>query len=98
MDKRKYKREIIRGLILKFLAEEYPEGIDSVLLRKLLDDFGYPLGDDDLFSYVSYLAEKGFATISQREGFEIFMINCTATGLNLIDKYIDADPGIEVNL
>jgi hypothetical protein len=83
----------IRLLILKVLAPEYPKTVDSVILRRCLSNFGYPMDNDKLCSYLAYLKERGYLLVEEKKAFDIIMVSITATGLDVLDGRID-DRGI----
>lgn len=89
------KHEIARGKIVKILAPEHPHPIDSVMLRRLLDDFGISVTEDAMTSYIAYLEERGYVRTETRKHTGIVMVFATAKGLDLIDGRID-DEGVEV--
>jgi len=85
----------IRLLILKVLAPEYPKTVDSVILRRCLSNFGYPMDAEKLCSYLAYLQERDYVRVEEKKKFDIVMVSITATGLDVLDGRID-DPGIGV--
>jgi len=90
------KHNRIRVLILKILAPQHPNPTDAVLLRRCLADFGYPVAEHSLKSYLAYLAERGCVTITEKKDFDITMASITAKGLDLLDGRI-IEPGIELD-
>lgn len=82
---------------MRFLAADYPRSIDKIILRRGLQDLSYPLDDDQLDAYLAYLSERKYITIEKRDRFDIVLITITATGLNVIDGFID-DPGVGVKI
>lgn len=89
------KHNRIRLLILKTLAPEHPKTIDSVILRRCLSNFGYPMDSEKLCSYLAYLQERGYVRVEEKKAFDIIMVSITATGLDVLDGRID-DRGIGV--
>lgn len=83
----------IRYWILKILAPEYPNPVDFVMIRSLLSTFGLQVSDRSLCAYLSYLQEKGFASIDEKEAYDLRMATITADGLNVLDGRID-DAGV----
>ncbi len=96
MDMITERRNRIRGLVLKFLAPEYPGTVDSVVLRRLLDDMGYTVDERSLTSYLAYLKERNYIRVEEKEKYGLVFVRISANGLNLVDGTIDPDPGIEV--
>lgn len=82
------KHDRVRHLILKALAPDYPDPIDTVVLRRLLSTMGYPMSESDLKSYVAYLEEKGLIKVDKRAN-DIVLIRATATGLDAMDARIE---------
>jgi len=90
------KHNRIRVYILKILSPQHPHPVDAVLLRRCLADFGYPISDHALESYLAYLEERGCLKITKKEQFNITMAAITAKGLDILDKRIFED-GIKVD-
>ncbi len=90
------KHNRIRVMILKILAPTHPQMIDSVLLRRCLADFSYPLSDQSLRSYLAYLMERGCVRLEEKKKFDITMAAITAKGLDLLDGRI-TEQGIELD-
>ena len=88
------RRNRIRGLIIKILAPDYPNPLDSAIIRRALADFGYPVDEDSLKSYLAYLQERGLVRIEERK-FGIHLNFITADGLNLLDGLTEPDPGVD---
>ncbi len=87
------KNNQIRLLILKILIPDYPLPLDSILLRRCLSNFGYPLGTEELSSNLAYLKERGYVKIDEKKGFDITLVSVTANGIDLVDGLI-TDPGV----
>lgn len=85
----------IRVLILKVLAPQHPNAVDAVLIRRLLADFGYPISEHSLKSYLAYLQERGCVTLAEKRDFGITMVSITAKGLDILDGRI-TEQGIEL--
>jgi hypothetical protein len=85
--KERYRR--IRGAILKLLAHEHPGTIDVKVLHILLDDLGYTIAEEELYSHLVYLAEKDCVKVEKREssGVKIQMAVITAEGLDVLDGF-----------
>ncbi len=90
------KHNRIRVLILKILSPQYPHPVDAVLLRRCLADFGYPISEKSLVSYLAYLSERGAVKLDQKKDFEIVMASATAKGLDILDGRI-SEQGIELD-
>jgi hypothetical protein len=81
------KHDRIRQLILEALGVGYPNLLDTVVLRRHMANFGYPLSHGELMSYCAYLEEKELVEIKERPG-GIVMIKARAKGLDVLDKRI----------
>ena len=90
------KHNRIRVLILQILSRQYPKPIDAVLLRRVLDDFGYPISEDLLRSYLAYLNERGCVRLDEKKAFDIVMASATAKALDVLDGRI-IEQGIELD-
>ena len=77
----------IRELILESLAPGYPAPIDTVVLRRHMANFGHPMSDDDLTSYIAYLEEKELVK-SEKKGGGIVIVKITAKGIDALDERI----------
>lgn len=82
------KHDRIRELILISLQPNYPLSMDSVVLRRHMATFGYPMTESDLMSYLAYLEEKCLVKIEKRGEF-IVLARITAKGLDVLDNRID---------
>jgi predicted transport protein len=71
--------------------------VDSVILRKLLADLGYPMDENTLNSYLAYLSERGYVRVEDRKKYEIVLVTITADGLDVLDCRID-DRGVGVKI
>jgi hypothetical protein len=94
-----------KGRILQLLAKEYPNGLDIVILRRVLANLNIALSHRDICAYVAYLEQIGYAAVTRadlndngREEFdEILFVVCTTKGLNFIDGLLPApDPGVAI--
>jgi len=90
------KHNRIRVLILQILSRQHPQPIDAVLLRRVLDDFGYPISEGSLQSYLAYLSERGCVRLDEKKKFDIVMVSATAKALDVLDGRIP-EPGIELD-
>jgi len=90
------KHNLIHVLILKILSPEHPKSVDSVLLRRCLADFGYPLSEKALKSYLAYLHERGCIRMDEKKDYGIIMATITAKGLDILDGRI-TEPGIKLD-
>lgn len=82
------KHDRIRELLLKSLVPSYPLSMDAVVLRRIMANFGYPMTEGDLMSYLAYLEEKCLVKIDKRGEF-IVLVRITAKGLDVLDNRID---------
>lgn len=57
----KLARREVRGFILKFLYDAYPEGISLKLVEALLPPWGYFCSQTDIRRAISYLLDKNLA-------------------------------------
>jgi hypothetical protein len=90
------KHNRIRVLILQILSRQYPHPIDSVLLRRVLDDFCYPISEQSLESYLAYLLERECVKLNVKKDFGITMATATAKALDILDGRI-VEQGIELD-
>lgn len=90
------KHNLVRVLILKILAPQHPNRVDSVLIRRVLADFGYPISDHSLRSYLAYLEERGCIKTDERRQYDILMASITAKGLDILDGRL-AESGLELD-
>jgi hypothetical protein len=85
---------------LAIIAKEYPEGIDLVLLRRVLANINVPLTHKEIYGYVIYLRDVGYVTTKEvdvdgDELWDILYVTATTKGLNFIDGILtDPDPGV----
>ncbi|MCP3942204.1 MAG: hypothetical protein GY710_12060 [Desulfobacteraceae bacterium] len=82
------KHDRVRHLILKSLSPGHPESLDTVVLRRHMGTFGYPMTEEDLNSYIAYLEEKKLVKVDKRPG-NIVMVRITAIGIDALDARID---------
>lgn len=82
------KHDRIRHLILKSLSPGHPEPLDTVVLRRHMATFGYPMTEEDLTSYIAYLEEKALVKVDKRPG-DIVMVKITAIGMDALDERIN---------
>jgi len=91
------KPVIIRGKILEFLRDLYPNGADE---RTIVGVF-YAYHDyDDIIDAVSYLADKGYAKLSEvphpyKKVEKIRLYKIDPRGIDLLDGTI-SDPAVTV--
>ncbi len=81
------KHDRIRKLILDALAKQYPNVLDTVVLRRYLATFGYPMTHGDLSAYIAYLKEKELVKEDRRPG-DIVMVSITSRGIDVLDERI----------
>lgn len=81
------KHDRIRQLILKALEPGYPTPLDTIVLRRHMANFGYPLSEEDLNSYLAYLDDKELVKIDRRQG-GIVLVRLSAKGLDVLDERI----------
>lgn len=81
------KHDRIRKLILDALSKQYPSVLDTVVLRRHLATFGYPMTHSDLSAYIAYLKEKDLIKEDRRPG-DIVMVSITALGIDVLDERI----------
>ena len=95
MNSIKYNR--IRKLILEALAPDYPNPLDTLLIRQTLSNMGYPMTAADLTAYLAYLKERGYVILENRQEYNISLAAITADGLDVLDGRIQ-DRGVGVNI
>jgi len=94
IDTQKHNR--VRQLILRIAAPNYPNALDETLLRATLGTLGYPMSEDDLNFYLSYLAEKGYVRLDHKPKYGICLVTITAQGIDVMDGRIkDVSIGCE---
>lgn len=93
--KERYRR--IRGAILKLLGHQHPGPLSLKEIHFLLDDLGYTIREEELRSHISYLEEKKYLKVDQREsgGIKLEMLLATGDGLNVLDRFTK-DVGVNV--
>ena len=93
----KERYRVVRGLMLKFLTKEHPGPlyVDEILL--LLDDLGFAITKEELFSHISYLEEGKLIRVEKRTygAVEFVKIFVTRDGLNVHNGFAK-DVGIDV--
>lgn len=89
------KHNRVRKLILEALSPDYPNPLDTLILRQTMSNMGYPMTEADMTGYLAYLKERGYVTVETRKGFDIVLAAITANGLDVLDGRID-DRGVGV--
>ena len=97
MDMKLIKHNRIRKLVLEALSPDYPNPLDTLILRQTLSNMGYPLTEGEMTAYLAYLKERGYITVETRKGYDIVLAAITANGLDVLDGRIE-DRGIGVDL
>ena len=92
------KNNVLKGKILKLLAEIYPEGIEHTSLLGIYHSYEKV---DDIIRSVAYLADRGL--VERKEVPHPYKANTTVIyykilpdGLNLVEGNSPADSGIVV--
>lgn len=87
---------IARGMILKALVMEDPTPVDENVLLRILDDMGHPVSHEGLGHHLKYLQDKGYVELIERKGkgMVLHIVVLTAKGTDLVDGFIDKDPGV----
>ncbi len=91
------KHNRVRKLILEALSPDYPNPLDTLILRQTLSNMGYPMTEGDMAAYLAYLKERGYITLETRKGFDIVLVAITANGLDVLDGRVE-DRGVGVEL
>jgi hypothetical protein len=94
----KMKTNILRGKILAFLRDMYPEGADE---RSIVSIFYQYHKSVDIIDSLAYLSDKGYVQKKDlphpyRKLESIKMFKISPTGIDLVEGNIPLDPGIEV--
>jgi len=92
------KNKRIREIILTILQKDYPNPVDTVVLRYAIDNLGYPLLQNEFEAHLKYLDEKGYVKTEKKESFgmNMFLVELTANGWDLLDG-LSKDKGIGEN-
>ncbi|SHJ59984.1 hypothetical protein [Desulfofundulus thermosubterraneus] len=94
----KYEARIVRGHIMQILKVAYPGPASVELLEVTLNDRSCPTSPAVLNGYLAYLAEKGYITRWEEKddilGVTRTLVKLTATGVDLLEGNIPADPGV----
>lgn len=90
------KHNRIRVKVLEILSPEHPRPVDFVILRRCLANFGHPVSEQSLQSYLVYLEERGCVKITRNKDNEILFAIITAKGLDILDGRI-TEQGIELD-
>jgi hypothetical protein len=90
------KNRRIRTALLELLKTEYPGALDIKALQFAMDNLGYPMPEGNLQAQLKYLQEKGFAQLTEHEGFGflIAFAALTANGWDFLDG-VGASGGID---
>jgi len=94
IDAMKHNRGRVK--VLEILSPEHPNAVDFVLLRRCLANFGYPVSEHTLQSYLVYLEERGCVVITRNKDKQILFAIITAKGLDILDGRI-AEQGIDID-
>ncbi len=87
-----------RGEIIRILKQDYPHPIPFRVIQLALRDGNYPIGQRDLFTYLTYLEEGGYIRCvhgyDENESQDLIIAAAlTNKGLQLHDRRI-SDPGV----
>jgi hypothetical protein len=94
------RHAVIKGRIMGILVREYPNGIDMVLLRKVLSNININLTPKELYAYIVYLRDIGYAVtkevdIDKDDIWDILYVTATTRGINFYDGVLpEPDPGV----
>ena len=90
--------EAERGCILQILMVRYPDPISFSRLYVQLIGQGQEATERDLRFHLYYLQQKGYVMLEKlsagRAEIEMQTVRLSARGVDLLDRRIDADPGI----
>ena len=92
------KPNILRGKILNFLREIYPEGADERTIVSIFFEY-HKL--DHIIDALVYLSDKGYSVRKEtphpyREQEKIRIYKIAPSGIDLVEGNIDNDPGITI--
>ena len=92
------EKKELRGRILAVLDYNYPAGLSEKLVLQSLIAARFDVTKRELKAQLAYLAEKGYVTL-QQVGFTDIdlarqMVKLTASGKDLVDGNLEADPGV----
>lgn len=94
----RYEARIVRGHIMRILKVAYPGPATLELLEVTLYDRAYPTSPAMIKGYVTYLEEKGYVTVREEKddvlGVTRTLVKLTATGIDLLEGNVPADPGV----
>lgn len=94
------KTNSLRGKILGFLRDMYPEGTDE---RSIISIFYQYHKADDIIDSLAYLADKNYAIMKEvphpyRKQESIKMYKISPKGIDLIEGNLPVDPGIDIQI
>lgn len=94
------KNNVLRGKILKLLADLYPNGIEHTSLLGIYHSYEKI---DDITKSAEYLVEKKLVNKIEnphpyKEGAKIIYYKITPEGIDLVEGNIPADSGILIPL
>lgn len=94
------KNNILRGKILRLLADMYPDGIERTSLIGIYHAYEHV---DDIDKSVSYLVDKGYCTKTEtphpyKANISVIYFKITPAGLDLIEGNCAPDAGILIPL
>lgn len=81
-----------RGLILENLKQKYPDGVDFVVLQKVLEIQGHSLSKRELASLIEYLKDGEYVKVTYFKNY-ILVITLSKKGIDILEHTI-SDVGI----
>lgn len=82
------KHARIKGLILKILKDEYPHGVDVVVMRSVLAGLNFPLTEKELAGYLHYLCNAKYIEAKRDAAENILWVRLDNEGLKLLDGWL----------
>ena len=77
-----------KGMILEILKNEFPKGVDFLVLRFALSNLGQDLTERELAGYIVYLENAKYLKVKRDNNKEILLAVIDNLGLDLIDGLI----------
>lgn len=80
------KKAVIRGLILKSLANETGWTLSDVTIKAILSGYSYnELTEREVRDAIEYLAGEGYV-VSKRKNRDILLVTMTSKGVKLLES------------
>ncbi len=75
----------IKGILLEVLKNEFPNGVDFVVLRFVLSNMGHDVTEKELNGYLVYLENSKYLKLRRDDEKNILLAIIDNLGLDLID-------------